>query len=208
MEPSAVRTAANLAGVNERVMLENREMHGYLFSMVRWSDEHAERERDGFQIATFELNPMERVAFSAFRSWPVMAAASRIGMARVVGTANAARYATSSALCGIAMQGRTPAHWMTAGRTLQRVWLQATALGLAAHPLAGIPLLAERIRSDTLHTFSPHHAQLVNSSYHGLSSLFGLSDETLAIMLRIGRAQAPSARTVRRVPVMLTNQAR
>ena len=78
--------------------------------------------------------------------------------------------------------------------------LQATAAGLAAQPLAGVPLLMERIRRGEDETLSPMHRVWIEQANAELTHLFGAGSAPLAIALRVGFAADPTARTERLTP--------
>jgi hypothetical protein len=195
-----VSAVARTASINERIVLENQTLHRFLFANVRWSASHAQTTQDGFHINTFELQPPERAVFSLIRHWPAMRVAHAVGIPRVVSRANAQRYAASGMILAFSRLSDSPRTWVHVGRSFQRAWLQATAAGLAAQPLAGVPLLMERIRRGEGDALSPVHRSWIEQANAELTHLFDAGSAPLAIALRIGFSVEPTARTERLAP--------
>ena len=117
------------------------------------------------------------------------------GFAQQVAGANARRYAAAGAIGGIVSTGGSPPDWLAAGRTFQRLWLTATALGLALQPLTGICFLHAAIAAGDEHRLRAEHVELVEQAYGETAAR--LSGAEVAVVFRVGRGEEPSARSSR-----------
>lgn len=81
---------------------------------------------------------------------------------------------------------------------MQRVWLEATRMGLSVQPLTGILFLVQRILKGATEELSRLHIQIITDAYKKITDTFGLEkEETVVFLFRVGRSEPPSARTVR-----------
>jgi hypothetical protein len=87
------------------------------------------------------------------------------------------------------------------GRAYQRLWLTATSLGLAFQPLAGISLLHQKIAAGNSDGLSMYDIDMVEDAYQELADVFAVDEtRTIPLLFRVGKAEAPSARTRRYPP--------
>ena len=56
---------AGAASLNDRLLFENRRLHDFLFDHIRWTEKEAKETRDGLDIMTLGLNPVQRRLFKA-----------------------------------------------------------------------------------------------------------------------------------------------
>jgi nitroreductase len=194
---------AKAISLNERLLMENKELHDFLFGMIRWTPQD-ELSRSGLFVKTMELPPPVRLLFRyVLTHWPLMNALNMMGFPRVIAMQTAGLYATSSAFGLFTISGDSDSDFVLAGRVMQRVWLTAASRGLAIQPVAGIPYLAERIRSGEGRMFSAIHCASIRAADHVLRDLSGVSSsDHIAMIFRIGYASAPTARSGKRAPVM------
>lgn len=193
----AMERAANLVGSAERIRLLNPIGHREFFGTeLRWSAEEAECTRDGLDIRTMELKHSERAALE------VSSDKSAVGLLRAWGngkgfeklTGDAIRH--SGAVVLIASEGDDALHILRAGRAAQRIWLKATELGFAAQPISAPIFLNHHIRSEGSGFSAPEQEEL-SSLLDGVRDLFILAQQEPMFMLRLGRADEPSMRSLR-----------
>ena len=85
---------------------------------------------------------------------------------------------------------------------MERVWLTVTAEGLSLQPLAGLVFLIRRIEAGETKDFSPEQIKNITDSYRFIKECFGLQNETVTMMFRIGRGDSPSAQASRLPPII------
>lgn len=190
---------ATIVSLNERLLLENKHIHDFLFSIIRWTDEE-ERGKPGMHIKTLELAPPQRFAFRRFQSWKFVQCANKIGASKFIAKENAKGYASSSAIGAIIMQGDAPKDFMQAGRLLERMWLTLTDNGFSLQPVTAVAYLAQRIQAGAAGELSAEHQELVKRADEETRKILGIGNETIAMVFRIGKGDAPSARSIKLDP--------
>jgi nitroreductase len=191
------RAVAKVIGLNDRLVFENRHLHSFLFDHIRWSDEEAQQTRDGLDIKTLELAPPDALAFRLFKNYSLLQALNLFGVSKLIGK-NAEKLAMSaSAICAIAMSGSKADDYLAAGRVLQRVWLEATRLGLSFQIMTGITFLMQRVADGEIGLLSPEQVTLIGEARLRLTGAFNMTNETLILMFRVGRNSSPNVRSMR-----------
>ncbi len=189
---------ARTIALNDAIAFENEHIHAFLFDHIRWSEEEAERTRDGLFVGTLELKAPDKIGFRFLKNWGLARLLIPLGVPKIIAQ-NAFRLAASASAIGvIAMPDDSLSSYLTGGRLFQRVWLDATRLGLAFHPMAGVACLIQRVRAGITDRLSDKHcAQLIEADI-ALRKAFGLKDEAMIMTFRAGFAPPPTARSVRR----------
>lgn len=197
-EPGEVRVLAGLLAKNDRLVFENRNLHAFLFDHLRWSDEEARATGDGMDIKTLELAPPDRLAFPLLKHWPLVGILNRLGLPRLIEHTALKLLGSSAAIAGVSLPDLEPATLVNGGRAMQRFWLQATSLGLAVQPVAGLALLVQRLRSGNNAELNEAQRALVTEVGAGLDRAFDSAGRSLVMCFRLGTSPPPSARALRR----------
>lgn len=199
-EREAIRALAEDLSINERLLMENRELHDFLFSIIRWRKDDA---RPGLYVKTMEFPPPVRILMRfVIRNWRLTKALNRIGLSKKIPKESGAVYAASSALGAVVVGGDRDVDFFTAGRAFQRVWLSATGRGLSIQPLAAIPYLHQRVTAEDTRSLTEEHVELIKRSYGSIAKAFRLGKgELCAMLFRIGKGGMPSARSQKIPPV-------
>jgi hypothetical protein len=177
----------------ESERFRNEFLHRELFESIRFDAGWHASTSEGLPPGALELPPPERLLFSALRSWRVARTARALGMPFLIGLRAAdlpCRLAPH--LCAIAVEGADASAPVRAGRLLQRVWLRATTLGLACQPFAASPVYA----LDGSTEVEPNLRRRLAAGWKELCP----PGRTPFIVLRMGRAKAPSVRSSRPAP--------
>ncbi len=208
IEMTAVRVSPNeaekdsLAQIicqNDRLVFENRRLHDFLFDHIRWSPEEAEQTRDGMDFRSFELGAMDRFAFRGLKNWNLVKAANAFGVLsrKVTGQAET-QCRSASAIGVVTTSDDSLAGFLQGGRSMQRVWLEATRQGLQLQPMAGLAFLIYRVARGETKELAPKHVATIQNIHEQLKSAFNLQDETMIMLFRVGVAEPPSAESLRR----------
>ncbi|RNC67959.1 MAG: nitroreductase [Desulfuromonadales bacterium] len=188
---------ANVIALNDQLIFENEYLHAFLYEHVRWNDREARELADGLDIKTLELAPPDSFAFPLLKSWPLVSFLKKFGVPRIIG-GSARRLALSASAIGVvAVPGTGDTESISAGRLIERVWLEATKLDLSFQLMTGITLLMRRVLDRETENLSPQHVEQIKKAYGILASRFGIEDGSLFIMFRVGRSAPPSARSLR-----------
>ena len=194
-----IATLAKAASASERMLVENHSIHDFFFSHIRWSPEENRAQSNGFYIDTLELQPAELKGFKMLRHWGAARVLRRVGVGKKVAEANEKTYSTASAMIAIVVATSSPRDLIAAGRAAERVWLSATARGLSVQPSTGALFLAEGAKAGNAEHFSAAQRKLLAKTRSTIYAAFGLDqkNEHVAMLLRVGHAEPPSARAAR-----------
>ncbi|ABB32274.1 nitroreductase [Geobacter metallireducens RCH3] len=188
---------AEVNALNDRLVFENEHLHAFLFEHVRWSDAEARERGDGLDIKTLELAPPDSLAFPLLKSWPLVDFLKNFGVPRII-AGSARKLALSAAAIGVvSVPGKGDKDCIAAGRLIERVWLEATKLGLSFQLMTGITLLMRRVLDGETENISSQHGELIKKAYGTLANRFGVEDGSLFIMFRVGRCGPPSVYSMR-----------
>lgn len=191
-------TLAKAGTTNERIMLNNKDMHDYFFSHVSWTPKEDQEKKVGFYVKTLELPPPAVMGFKLMSSWPwAQFLNTYLHFNEMVQKQNAKIYADSSAMGVISADSESPKNAVYAGMSMERIWLIATSHGFALQPIAGLIYL--KLGTDNRHTdsFNSTELGLIDWAYETISDTFTLSGKPIYFMFRLGKADSPSARAVR-----------
>ena len=191
---------AHSVNLNERLILENKTIRDFLFSIIRWTKKE-EQKKPGMHIRTLELAPPQRLAFRMFKNDAVVGVAKKLNFPKMMEKEGAQLYSASGAIGAIVMDDSAPEDFMQAGRLFERVWLTATATGFSMQPLAAIPYLAQRIKEGSAEGMTKEQADDVLSAEKRIREALGISDRNMIAMLfRMGEGSEPSAYAAKLVP--------
>jgi molybdopterin/thiamine biosynthesis adenylyltransferase/nitroreductase len=188
-----------ILGTFDRIALSVSTLHAEMAAEMRWTDEEAERTLDGLDIATLELDAKDALVLQLLTR-PDVAAILRAPGRGLALERSALRALTSSSAAGlIRVNGQTRDAFLEAGRAMQRVWLEATRLGLALQPWTAITFVGKLIGTPQADIFTPGEAEEVAKLGEGLDDVFReRSSWSTAMLFRVSHAEAPSARSRRR----------
>ena len=188
--------------VNERVLFENKYIHDFFYEHIIW-DKKDEHKSGGFFIDTLEFLPHQLKAVKLFRSWIVLTVLNKIlGVSKMISKENGQKYAESGTFGAITMKGTSLTDYVEAGRTMQRVWLTATKLGVSMHPCNGTIYFMERILDNGGAEFSNAHKKLIKKSYTDIVESFNVHDAKISFIFRMGYAEKPTAQAKRLKPLI------
>ncbi len=189
--------------VNEQIIFENKKLHNFFYEHILWKEED-QGKAGGFYVKTLEFLPHQLKGVKLFKNWIILKILNKIGkVSRMIAKENAEKYANSGALAVVVARGNTREDFANAGRTVERVWLKATELGLNVHPCTGTIYLMERIKGGDVNAFSPKHLETIKNAYSDIERNFGVEGETIPMLFRIGFADDPTARSLRMKPNIL-----
>ncbi|MBI5529986.1 MAG: hypothetical protein HY918_00595 [Candidatus Doudnabacteria bacterium] len=191
-----IKTLAQLLSINEKIVLQNKKLHQFLFGNISWGQEGLQKN-DKMFIKTLEMNPLQQFVFKLCSSWKIMNFFDKFGLAKFISKENSKIYSNSGAIGAIITSKNSKTDFVQGGRLLQRTWLLATSMGLSLQPLAGMALLNQILVAGQRQALSPEHAMEIEDSIKHISTLINSGDENIIFMFRVGESSAPSAVTPR-----------
>lgn len=202
-KPEDKKEIAKCLAIGDRILFENRKVHDFLFSHIIWNKKESEEKKSGFYIKELALPlPVEKI-FGFLRDWNKVLLFNKFGFSKLAAKGNIKLYSKVGALGAVVTKNNTPLDFLNAGRIMQRIWLKAASMGLSIQPVTGVLFFMQRIIGNAAEDFSPHHIQLVREAHGAITGMFGInSNETIAMIFRIGYGGEPTARSLRLPPQM------
>jgi hypothetical protein len=120
-------------------------MHPELLGEIRWNASETERTRDGIDVATLELTPTDLAGMSVLRRADVVAVMRSIGVGQGLTRGSHKAFAGACALGLLRGQGSDARAYFEAGTRMQRLWLLASARGLALQPMTALLYVFARL---------------------------------------------------------------
>lgn len=198
----AMRALARDLAINVRLFIEDPSFHRYFFGNLRWSRAEVAKTRDGIPVRALRLNPLERTELKLMRSWPIARFFSRFGAARLAGGAYTDKYLSAGAFITILARGNSVPELLAGGRALERLWLTASRAGFGIQPIAGFIMGQDASGLRGVEMVAPNLQRNARQSYADIRKTLGLTDETIIIILRVGKAKVISGETLRKEPPM------
>jgi nitroreductase len=199
-DPNKIKPLAYAISQGDRLIFENKTIHDFLFSHIRWDEHEEQKYKNGLYLKTMELNKGQQTAFRLFKNWKIMSLFNKLGMPKMAVKGNEKIYSRGSALGAITMTSAAPADYIYAGRVFQRLWLTATSFGLSLQPLTALPFLMQKVFDGETAEFSKSDTDIIKTGYAAAENICGLSNEILTLLFRVGYADAPSGLSSRLEP--------
>ncbi|MEJ0021840.1 MAG: hypothetical protein WDN47_04705 [Candidatus Doudnabacteria bacterium] len=196
-DPLKIKDLSKPISLNEQLIFENQFLHDFFYAHIHWTQEEDEKYKFGFYIKTLELNLPQSIAIKLLRSWKWTNLLDKIGISKQIAKDNAKNYETASALGIIVIPTNSRNDYVVAGRAMERVWLKVTSMGLSLQPMTGILFFMQKILSGKHEEFSTEQVQLIKEGYQKISSGFDVTNQTIAMLFRIGDGGEPSAKSLR-----------
>lgn len=188
---------AEAVSLNEQLVFENSLLHRFFFNHIRWSREEAQERGDGFYIKTLELPVPLRMLFRLLRYWGVVWLLNHIGFAKSIPRQLRTIYESSPALGVILLDEKEPRDFVLTGRVMERLWLEATQLGLNLQPLTGLVFLIHRVEEHMTDGLTKKQIELIEASSEKIREVIGKTKKYPGFIFRVGRGKPPSACTPR-----------
>lgn len=186
--------------LNERVLFENKHIHDFFYDHIIW-DKKDENKAGGFFIDTLEFLPHQLKAVKLFKHWIILSVLNKIlGVSKMISKENGEKYSASGSFGAVHMDGETKEDYVNVGRSVQRIWLTSTSLGIAMHPCNGTIYFMEHWKDSGGKEFSKNHKELIKQSYEVILNSFNVKDSKIVFIFRMGYADKPSAQATRLAP--------
>lgn len=196
---SLIRKLAWIVAATDRIRFVYQPFHAELYRQLRFTPEEAETERDGLDLRCLELPPGAATMLHWLRSWHLMRRLNRIGLSRMLSMASVLQTWRTGAIGLLTSADGNSLGYLQAGRALQRVWLKATQLRLAFHPLGSVPIFFSRLRGCNGEGINQQHRVELNSLAGELGNIVPESRQRHFVLLfRLGEAASVSVRSLRR----------
>ena len=198
-EARTLHRVARLVRWADWVRFSHPDVHAAFMDELRFSAREAERTRDGLSIDTLESGPLAGPALRFLRPWRRMAALNRLGLHRLLARQAENLVRRASAVGLLIADVDTPVTYLEGGMAMQRLWLAATAAGIAFQPVTVATLFVRRFLRHGPDAFESFHIPWLEQIWRELQALFPITEANGLIMLfRVGYAEPPTGRSLRR----------
>lgn len=196
-----IKEISRCVSVNERLLMENKTLHDFLFTKIRWSKKE-EQQDPGLYIKTMEFPlPVAFMFRYILHSWNMVSFLNRFGFSRFISSQSQATYAACSAILVFTVSEESNLLFFNTGRALERIWLTATTQDLSLHPLGAMPYLGQRVRGGDTQAFSEAHTALIADTEKSLETLAMVPPgRRISMICRVGYGPAPSAHAHKQQP--------
>ena len=193
VQGSGLAALADVLGPSDRIRFLNPELNANLVDELRWTPEEAEKTRDGIDIRTLALDPAGMAALQLLARGDVVAALRQNGLGSGLSRIGRRAVTSSSAAVLFSVSELTREQGCRAGRALQRVWLEATRLGLGVQPIGTALFMYRMLDTPVGGVFHPDEAETLRQAIEQIRALFGIGSTDEAVFLC--RVQRPTAKT-------------
>ncbi len=194
VNPSGRAQLGRLLGRSDRIRMLCGPLHAELMGEVRFgSGPHAE----GIGLDQLEMTEFQKTATQVIARPDVAASARRPGRGRALEEGSRDAMAHCSAAALLSIDGSTPTDWLSAGAAVQRVWLTASTLGLAMHPMTAVLYMFE-LAEDQPDLFTDAEREELAGIRRDLYRVFpSTQGRTPVFLFRLAHAPEATARSGR-----------
>ena len=189
---------AALVGAGDRISLLDPNLHHDVTHGYRWSPQEVLAQPHGIDVATLEFTATERAGLRLTHQRRVVDYLRHIGQGRALEDIGRELVDAASAVGLVTIAGTARESFLAAGQAVQRMWLTATASGLALQPITGLPYLFARLERGNGEGLSLEARSELKELRVRFNALFHTQPEFAeAFLFRIAVAGPPTARSLR-----------
>lgn len=144
-EPTTLKQLGELVAEADRIRLLHPTGHKNFVEEIRWSPEENLEKRDGIDIESIELSPLDLAGFRMARKWSVANLLRKWGGGEAFKKLGKRSIENASAVGLITMPGFSYEDYYNAGRSLERVWITANGLNISIQPCTALVYLFYRL---------------------------------------------------------------
>ena len=132
----------------DQLYITNKSGHSHFNREIRWNKQEVETTKDGIDIRTIDLTPTEKAGFIVSKNWNVTRHLKKWKMGKAYGKLTRKAINGSFSVGLVTISNFNPENCFESGRLIQRVWLEATKMGIAFQPMSISSFLFSRINDD------------------------------------------------------------
>lgn len=129
-----IHQVAEIMASVDRIRLLDRRGHHDFVNEIRWSDIEVDEKKDGIDIKSLFLTPLEHAGFHVAKEWQVVQNVKEWNGGDSLEKYSKRIVNTSSAIGLITMPSYDRLSYYKGGRAVQRLWLTATQNNISIHP--------------------------------------------------------------------------
>lgn len=146
--PDAMQAMADIVGQTDLIRLLDPWGYRDFIQEIRWNDAEARETGDGVDLETLELTAAEKAGLHLLRDPALMQFLSARGLGSGLAKMGSDSILNSGGVFGVwsRMKDTSVHDWLQFGRTMERLWLHFTAVGIACQPCAPFFFLYHRLK--------------------------------------------------------------
>ncbi|HTL48007.1 MAG TPA: hypothetical protein VL688_08125 [Verrucomicrobiae bacterium] len=190
---------ASLTGEADQLRFEVKRLHRELMNVMRFDSASAAGSRDGLSIPSLDAGPAASLVFPLIRDWNRLQFLNKLGMSYSFNLFAKMQMLSSQAAALLVSPGKSAKNYVAGGEILQRVWHEATRLGLAFQPMEALPIFIINQELTGGQDLSRAQNKKLEALKESFLKIFGVDpDSGLIMFFRVGFAPDPSALSLRR----------
>ncbi len=170
----------------DKILFEDERLHSGLFKWI-WTDKKDEGRLDGMTLDEIGLTFIQKPFFRLLGNWKSMSKLNKLGLSCLPAINSINLLKSSPTYCLMSVNNRDMESYFEAGMAFERLWIKATALGLAIQPMAGFVFLMNHYFINSAEKFSYKHKKIISRDTQTLLKTIN-SDKTLfpCMFFRLG----------------------
>lgn len=194
--------AKNLAN-DTYLNFKNPELHKILFKEILFDDKKAQEGEQGLYIKTMEFSSIQIPLIKLFKNRKLFEFLDKIvETSKNIYNDSKEMYSSCGALVAITTLNNQQ-DFINLGRLLENIWLKATKLDLALHLITGILFFWQEVNWGDKNIFNTEEKNIINKSYNEIKRIFGIKEDLIGLIFRLGKSDPPSVRSVKKEPIII-----
>ncbi|MEO6573376.1 MAG: hypothetical protein ABIP89_06030 [Polyangiaceae bacterium] len=182
-----------------RLGFSNKNIFKEFTGTFRWTQDEVKNTRDGLDVWALEAHGPQRAILRALTQRPNVESMREVGAQEFFEKPAIGRMTRSSAICLVTIPSFDGKRVVEAGKVVQRLWLTANAAGLAFQPQTFLPYYFMRVERSQGKGFEEEEIAMLREKRLRFKELFEVGpNDAEVFMFRLGRADPPTARALRR----------
>ncbi len=189
-----------LMALGDKIRFLNPQSHYELFNKeLRKTEEENLKYRDGIDMNLMDLTASEKIGLEIASNPNVIKKLNEWGLGDGLGKMSRDLISSSSAVGFLKMSSDSALDFFNGGRATEKVWLAATKLDLAFHPMYSLLPYLTRLNRGNGIGFSEKEKQMLASINQRFNALFPTKGtEGFIFLFRLSKAKKPSHPSLRR----------
>lgn len=189
-----------ILGEAERIRILEDIGHKDFVNELRWSDEEAQRKKDGIELGSIDLSASERAGLFVaknpnvikhLREWNLGSAFSKLTFNTVE---------SASAIGVLRLSDWSEQSFVNGGRILERIWLKANQLGISFQPTAASVFMYFRLLEANKRGYSENSISLLNQLLPKYDNMLNISSNKnkVIFIFRLSEGINETQRSIRK----------
>ena len=196
---AAIAEVGEILGQADRMMFLSRKHNEEMGAELRWTEEEILRTRDGLDVLTLDVAASDLAAVRLATTWKAVEFTAKMGGGGALVKSARRSLGSSSAVGLVVFPGTASRSYFEGGRALERVWLEATARGLAIQPWSAMLYLFARLERGGGKGLEPKVRERLGELRQQFLRVFDVPAGHAEILLfRLSKADPPTARSLRK----------